>query len=433
MNFLEKTQNLLSEIDTKFITIQKLINKNIDDLIELTGWRNHFVEVWKHILFQLNWPLPVSPTKKPTFLEKTFSFLTNKQKPKHQPWDPNPTKGMPEMSPVFYNNSKNLSFSFNPTLNTHQTIYGFNLSTFGNNWWTTIATGHYFIEPSETVILLRLIPYIDYFIDIGANIGFYSLMMSHEGINSIAFEPSPECLYSFKKSVATNNLKDKIQIHPAAIGEKKGKTILYCNYYDCGITIPRSPGMQTTKEIVVPVDTLDNIFAKNKNLLQKRVLLKIDIEGAELEALNGGESCLSSRNKPIILIEAAWHQNENYAYQAIIKKLHNFGYTVYSVLQAQHNQTLLEKITNLDSFEGSPTCDYLAIPSEDESIISVLNKPMDMRLFTNPDQLNSLNSFLQNTLLDLKKEINVRLNKLPKITPQVINDGCNGLKKNKEH
>lgn len=145
------------------------------------------------------------------------------------------------------------------------------------------------------------------FIDIGANFGWYTCLFSIiGGENSKIFsvEPSPDNLFFLKKNIYKNKLKN-ISLIECAIGDKENSLPLY-------FANPKNPGAHSlikdtpqqdsiTNYSQVDVKTLDSLF-KDLEIIH---LMKIDIEGFELNALKGGLKTLKKVQN--LLIEFSPH------------------------------------------------------------------------------------------------------------------------------
>jgi len=85
-----------------------------------------------------------------------------------------------------------------------------------------LMTGNY--EPLETKLFLNNVHEGDIVLDIGANIGGYSLNVVKEkrDVRVFSFEPDVEIFQLLEKNVSYNNFKDKIKPNNLAVGEKKG-------------------------------------------------------------------------------------------------------------------------------------------------------------------------------------------------------------------
>ncbi|ARN56838.1 FkbM family methyltransferase [Sedimentisphaera salicampi] len=121
------------------------------------------------------------------------------------------------------------------------------------------------------------------FVDIGANIGFYSLEIAKSGAKSVvSFEPNPPTLERLNYNISLNELQDKITVIPAAVGEE-GELELH---YSVG-----SLGSATVCEGDINQDISTKVVVKSllKTLKEMGVDkidgLKIDVEGFEDRAL----------------------------------------------------------------------------------------------------------------------------------------------------
>ncbi len=145
------------------------------------------------------------------------------------------------------------------------------------------------------------------FIDIGANFGWYTCLFSILGGEKgkiFSIEPSPDNLYFLKKNIKNNKLKN-ISLFECAVGDKKSFLPLY-------FANPENPGAHSlikdtpqqnlkNKYLKVKVNTLDSLFED----LEIIHLMKIDIEGFELNALKGGMETLKKVQN--LLVEFSPH------------------------------------------------------------------------------------------------------------------------------
>ena len=150
------------------------------------------------------------------------------------------------------------------------------------------------------------------FLDIGANMGYYSIMSSDYGFNKIySFEPVPKIINRLQKNIEINNLKKLIKIIPLALGEKNNEVSLYqepTNYG--GSSLLRAA--QRLIEIKVKMTTLNNFIFDNS--IDNIDALKIDIEGYEDRVLMPFFKTCPTRLLPrLIIIEhsslSEWKDN----------------------------------------------------------------------------------------------------------------------------
>jgi FkbM family methyltransferase len=168
---------------------------------------------------------------------------------------------------------------------------------------THVARGTF--EVGETNAFLRVIPHVGVMIDVGANLGFYTLLGSRRisaGGRVIAFEASSVEFEKLQWTVTKNRLKNVTAVH-AAVSDAMGTTSIYESLSGSGALNRIDQAAKPTgiwRESVVPMTTLDAWDSSNG---PNRVdLLKIDVEGHEMPVLLGAAELLK-RDRPAIMIE----------------------------------------------------------------------------------------------------------------------------------
>ena len=146
----------------------------------------------------------------------------------------------------------------------------------------------------------------NYFIDIGSNIGIYSLRIAKK-FNYIekiyAFEPLIETFKKLKKNITYNNLSKKIETFNIGLSSSKKTTTAFLrNKRNLKQSAGFSIGPNGNKEI--KVNKGDNII----KLVNKSISIKCDVEGHEIEVFKGLEKFIIA-NKCFIQIEV-WQKNE---------------------------------------------------------------------------------------------------------------------------
>lgn len=143
------------------------------------------------------------------------------------------------------------------------------------------------------------------FLDIGANIGLLSAIASKRvGANGkvIAVEANPKTVEILRHNLALNHCEN-VEIYPLALGSENGTATLYENWdVNRGGASLLSQGDDTGIE--VPVRRLDELLTD-----ETVDVLKIDVEGFELEVLKGGLELLKTQ-QPVLIIEVS-EQREN--------------------------------------------------------------------------------------------------------------------------
>lgn len=147
-----------------------------------------------------------------------------------------------------------------------------------------------------------LLPSYDLFIDVGANIGTYSLIAAREGKRCLAFEPIPDNFYSLKKNIELNKYGEFIQVFEFGLSDKKEKTNFNFDPLKPGASSIH-PHKRMGKTITVQLEEFDKLELPELSRAEK-VLLKIDIEGMELNALKGMKKTLTAKENICLIIES---------------------------------------------------------------------------------------------------------------------------------
>ena len=164
----------------------------------------------------------------------------------------------------------------------------------------------------------------DAFLDIGANVGLYTLLAaSCVGENGFveAFEPNPKALKRLRENILLNRLS-RVRIHASAVGSESGMVQFVTLNEDCCSRIAAESELPSST-IKVPCVALDEV------LVGSYAMGKMDIEGAEPLALKGAEHLLSQSNPPVWQLELAGY-SKRYGYHTheIIEWLYERGYEI---------------------------------------------------------------------------------------------------------
>lgn len=188
--------------------------------------------------------------------------------------------------------------------------------------------------------------------DIGANVGFHSLMLSHlagERGRVYAFEPNSEnCRLILLAS--EHNRVSNITLLPIALSDQRGWAYFSSHIGSNGGFVSQQFVALHGHGTVVPTFTLDELSLPNVDVI------KVDVEGAEYKALKGGEAILS-RSRPAVVCEFSMEMINRVSGVAPADFLHwiaGMDYRIF-VLDRQSCETLpVDSITALLDRWGSP-------------------------------------------------------------------------------
>jgi FkbM family methyltransferase len=136
----------------------------------------------------------------------------------------------------------------------------------------------------------------DVFVDIGANVGLYSSILSrfanaYPESRFVAIEPSPETVQRLRESVRNA----PVTVLNVAVSDKESE-LAFQRGITSGIFKVAEPGQPVAA--VVPCQKLDSLPIPDGNLI-----LKIDVEDHELQVLNGAEELLKSGRVKVVYLD----------------------------------------------------------------------------------------------------------------------------------
>jgi FkbM family methyltransferase len=192
-------------------------------------------------------------------------------------------------------------------------------------------------EISETRLIQSLLREGMTFLDIGANIGYYTVI----GARLVGptgkvhcFEPHSEIRTQLEENVARNGYQNVV-VHAEAMAERTGTVSFFVSADEQNqgtSSIVRGSGEKVARQ--VPSVCLDEFVTRlNPPRLD---LIKMDIEGAELQVIAGGRRTLAADDAPPIIFEAA-------NLEPIARALSAFGYRI-----RRHHYTLARGLDLLD-------------------------------------------------------------------------------------
>jgi FkbM family methyltransferase len=194
------------------------------------------------------------------------------------------------------------------------------------------------------------------FLDVGANIGYCSLIASKKYEKVYAFEPIPENYFLLEKSLNDNNIKN-VEVVKKCVGNSE--TLELTAFADNmggtrNIENTRKQNvshMKVQSTRVYEVVTLDS-FTEN---IESVDLMKVDVEGHELQVLQGFSKNIKKCKN--ILLELSPCSLPNETCIQILNTLKNAGFFLYDVGCSEQGSSIISvgcvKITNIDKFVSS--------------------------------------------------------------------------------
>jgi FkbM family methyltransferase len=189
-----------------------------------------------------------------------------------------------------------------------------------------------------------------FLLDCGSNYGFYSFYVASLSLGNqvLAFEASPETFNSFKANLELNNFRN-IDCRNLAISEVSGKFISFYESYNDWESSATHNKFKNNKIVNIETTTIDQELSK-KDLSNFVVIIKLDIEGNEFNAIEGGKVSIL-KYEPLITIELSIYNfnNQNYNFNFFRNFLNDFKYKIYDDKLVPLNiETLINRIENLD-------------------------------------------------------------------------------------
>jgi FkbM family methyltransferase len=157
-------------------------------------------------------------------------------------------------------------------------------------------------DPFEAEIIRRLLRPGDVVLDVGAHIGYFTLLMAREvGRRGCvhAFEPDPGNLGLLERNVRLNGYRN-VTIEGAAVSSGPGTVSLYRSLDNRGDNRIVDPGEEARPVVFVPSLSLDDYTAARGIVPD---LIKMDIQGAEASALDGMERLIATSPRLVFICE----------------------------------------------------------------------------------------------------------------------------------
>ena len=207
-------------------------------------------------------------------------------------------------------------------------------------------------EPEKSELFKRLLRPGDCVIDVGANIGYYSVLFGHavgRAGKVLAIEPDPDNAKLARENVKLNGLRATVSVLQAGAGARRGELFLYAKdgIANRGDHRTWSDGSDAARRIRVPMVAVDDLV---RGWLSVQTI-KMDIQGYESFALEGMRETLG-RNARIALVSEFWPSSMRRAGSdphAFLDALRSLGFCAWrigdeGVLNVVDSETLVAEL-----------------------------------------------------------------------------------------
>jgi FkbM family methyltransferase len=174
---------------------------------------------------------------------------------------------------------------------------------------------HALYDFTEMLFLVHLLREGDLFLDVGANVGMYSLLVAGiTGAEALALEPVSRTFEALNKNIRLNNLENLIASEQTAVGDAAGSVVITSD--EGGMNHIVEVGIHGKSERV-PLVAIDELLARDDAASTHGMCaMKMDVEGFELKALRGAQNSLRGSNLRAVIIELQNVTLEKYATSA---------------------------------------------------------------------------------------------------------------------
>ncbi len=217
-------------------------------------------------------------------------------------------------------------------------------------WETAYFRGTY--ETGTTDLLKKILQSDDVVIDIGANVGWYTVLISKivSRGHCFAVEPVPMMFQRAQENCRINGLTGNVTLSNLALGEKDGSVELYTfKNLPHGYSSLSSQGRSEYTVSHAEMITLDHYLERER--IGKLDLIKIDVEGAELSVLHGASGLLSRQEPPMWIMEMNKETAASFGHapQELLAHLQSFGeYKFFRVVHAWGETLPMRSITDYE-------------------------------------------------------------------------------------
>lgn len=185
-------------------------------------------------------------------------------------------------------------------------------------------------EPEETRLLRSYLKSGMLLVDVGANVGYYSLLAASLGCRVIAFEPSPYAFSRLETTILTNNLDWQIETLRMGLSDKSCELKLY---------LPLE-GNHTPSMVAQPRRSIDVSVRRLDEVVKGQIdFLKIDVEGFEPNVIRGTD--MSQVQALLCEFNNYWLEKNGTTSQGLYDEIVEHGFTPHKKFRPIDFQNIL--------------------------------------------------------------------------------------------
>jgi FkbM family methyltransferase len=195
-----------------------------------------------------------------------------------------------------------------------------------------ILTGTF--EKNDLIYLLSKLKEGDLFIDVGANIGLFSIVVAKANatVRVHAFEPIPINVHLFKASLCLNKI-ESVKVNESCVGDYVGEVEFSLSVDSAYSSIHDTGRLPEVKKFKAKITTLSDYVTNN--CIKRVDVLKIDVEGAEKLVLDGARNIFVDHSmQPRLILMELFDQNFKQfktSITEIVQLLGGYGYKPFVI------------------------------------------------------------------------------------------------------
>jgi FkbM family methyltransferase len=236
------------------------------------------------------------------------------------------------------------------------------LYKFGSYEKGTLHILNAFLKPGDT------------FVDVGANVGLMTIFAARKVGSAgrvLSFEANPDTKQILDENIKHNQLEN-VTVFGFALGSTRGTSTLYSNLSFNRGSASLNKLDDQSQQYTIDIHRLDQVEAARRTIK----MMKIDVEGWELEVLKGSGTMLSSSTAPALIVECnAFTSKEADATSSLFTFIKNVN--AYRVFKLTHGKEKVSRLKEVIKLEDLPQEDNLFcfLPSHLQMIPATLFIP----------------------------------------------------------